>query len=406
MVLVKTGDRDGVLVEFFQIEIPGPRQPGEQPLLFLGAHDPLEVAIVEGVVAHETDVLDLQLFPFGNVEFDIDLIVGQLGHAVVDLDVVEILFFVQILDNLDVRAHTGQIEHRTGFESQVLADVFIVELLVSGNTDTQDGRFFLHVKDQPASFVQILNRHPHIHKETHLVNGLKILVNPFGQIGFAHLRADVASNGIGFDPVVALNENLNDLGQIKEPDGQILGKLTDFSRQRGQAFSLDTQRLDGRWLKGFEQAHVETELLADQREAAPDDVVGRIVDAGGPDGIDVLENGCHRRFDQDGPFGQKIAADNLGNFLFEVGQILLGIDFERQHQHTHALLGAAGPGGRHQQSEQREPVEASNHVKSYANSTNRPSAMVTRRSIRSANAGLCVTTTRVMPNSRLSAISN
>src|SRR5262249_10365003 len=152
------------------------------------------------------DQLDPGLYAFGDFEDEIDAIIRELDDLGFDVHVETAAAAVDLDDASRVSLHDGTRERPSFLGLDFRFQLVILDLLVGLNCSAVDDRIFGHGNGQASA----LNRRPDILEQTGGNERLHAFVDLEGVQLTAWSRPEIGADGVGLDPLVALDDDRAD----------------------------------------------------------------------------------------------------------------------------------------------------------------------------------------------------
>ncbi len=173
----------------------GAEKAGQTRLL--GHHLAAQLAIRKDFVADDVDLTNLGFRPFGNLVHDIDTILAELHGLGFDRSGEAPLSLVQFDDTLRIGAHLGPGVYLARGKFDFGRNLVGFQPIVAFQNDPVDDRIFDHLDHHVAAIVA----HGGTGEQFGRVQILDRLVSGGLCVGFAGRQADIADDGLRFEPL-------------------------------------------------------------------------------------------------------------------------------------------------------------------------------------------------------------
>ena len=163
-------------------------------------------SVAEGLVADKGDALDARDIAFVDLEDEIDAALLELDDLRLDRRVVPTAAAVDRQDTLDVRLDPCPGEHLAGPGLYLVAQLVVVDLVVTLEDDAIDDRIFRHLDHQGGS----LHVDDDVRIKSRSEQGLQRPVGSGRIIGLPDLELQVGADGLRLGANIALNLDSTD----------------------------------------------------------------------------------------------------------------------------------------------------------------------------------------------------
>src|SRR5262249_38174638 len=154
-------------------------------------------------VADEVDRPDAGFYALGDFEDEVDAVAGELDDFGVNADVEAAAAAVEFDNARSVGLHDGARERAALFRLDFGLELFVLDLLVALEGDAVDDRIFDDGDGQPSA----LDRRTNLLEQTSGNKRLDTLIDLEGVEMAGRSRPEVGADGVGLDPLVALDDD-------------------------------------------------------------------------------------------------------------------------------------------------------------------------------------------------------
>ncbi len=174
-----------------------------------------QLAVAEGFVALEDDLLEVELLLLVHVEVDRDAALAEGFDLEAHVGEVEALGTVEGLDASGVLVQQRIVEGRAGGQGQGVSDLVSLDLVVARDGDLADDRVLLDREGHDDPVWSLVGVHLDVGEEAEAEDLLDVRRDLTGVNRRTHLGAYACEDGVGLDSLVAAHAQLgNDLATL------------------------------------------------------------------------------------------------------------------------------------------------------------------------------------------------